>query len=83
MGPSLNFDNDWQLNINTAVATELMLMSTFLQVSTPQVGIIQRHAAASVGQKFCASLNNTYKLIKSPFSTGEYHHVVMMTRLTL
>jgi hypothetical protein len=27
----MEFDNDWQLVINTAVATELMLMTTFLQ----------------------------------------------------
>ena len=31
MGPRLEFNNDWQLDINTAVATELMLMTTFLQ----------------------------------------------------
>ena len=31
MGPPLQFDNDWQLDINTAVAVELMLMTTFLQ----------------------------------------------------
>jgi len=31
MGPHLEFNNDWQLDINTAVATELMLMTTFLQ----------------------------------------------------
>lgn len=31
MGHSKHFDNDWQLIINTAVATELMLMTTFLQ----------------------------------------------------
>ena len=31
MGPRTDFNNDWQLNINTAVATELMLTTTFLQ----------------------------------------------------
>ena len=36
MGPILEFNNNWQLYINTAVATELMFMATFLQVSTTQ-----------------------------------------------
>lgn len=31
MGPCSGWDNSWQLHINTAVATELMLMTTFLQ----------------------------------------------------
>ena len=31
MGPALQFNVEWQLDINTAVAVELMLMTTFLQ----------------------------------------------------
>ena len=31
MGPPLQFGDDWQLDINTAVAVELMVMTTFLQ----------------------------------------------------
>ena len=31
LGSKYDFDNDWQLVINTAVACELMLMTTFLQ----------------------------------------------------
>lgn len=31
MGLTSGWDNSWQLDINTAVATELMLMTTFLQ----------------------------------------------------
>ena len=30
-GPSMGFKDDWQLDVNTATAVELMLMTTFLQ----------------------------------------------------
>ena len=31
LGPKLGFGDDWQLYVNTATATELMIMTTFLQ----------------------------------------------------
>ena len=45
MGPPLQFDNDWQLDINTAVAVELMLMTTFLQ-NTKRRHRLYMHACA-------------------------------------
>lgn len=30
-GPSMDFNDDWQLDVNTATAVELMIMTTFLQ----------------------------------------------------
>ena len=31
LGPKLGFGNEWQLDVNTATAVELMIMTTFLQ----------------------------------------------------
>ena len=45
MGPVLQFGNDWQLDINTAVAVELMLMTTFLQ-NTKRRHRLYMHACA-------------------------------------
>ena len=45
MGPPLQFDDDWQLDINTAVAVELMIMTTFLQ-STKRRHRLYMHVCA-------------------------------------
>ena len=31
LGPMMGFGNEWQLDVNTATAVELMVMTTFLQ----------------------------------------------------
>ena len=31
LGPHMAFGDEWQLNVNTATAVELMIMTTFLQ----------------------------------------------------
>ena len=31
LGPHMDFGDEWQLNVNTATAVELMVMTTFLQ----------------------------------------------------
>ena len=83
-GPSLEFNNDWQLYINTAIATELMFMATFLQVSTAQG---QGLLASCCYQYIPAALTNTCGphlnelLLAEACCTGADHEVIMITEL--
>lgn len=49
LGPKMGFGNEWQLDVNTATAVELMIMTTFLQNTKRRHRLYMHRCSALLG----------------------------------